>query len=302
MVVMPHGGPHDVRDRRQYDPFVQYLASWGFAVLQPNFRGSTGYGLEFQEAIKKEWARGIEDDIDAAVEHAMSMPEIDGDRLCIIGTSYGGFSALASVVRHKDRYRCAISINGASDIPLLYDSSDMGDSKRVMEFYEEYVGDLETEREKLVAVSPAYAVAGIEAPVFMIYGTEDRRVDPDHSHRMLLMLETYGKEHDSLAIEKMRHSPRRLEWIHHCASRETKPDTVPDAHRGVRPRSRHRDRRVGRDPSPTKTRQLTSRARSGANTLLPRRRRDETRCRPPLAGSLRPGVDPRSARTSSSSY
>lgn len=213
LVVRPHGGPHGVRHRRRFDPLVQYLASWGFAVLQPNYRGSSGYGLEFQESIKREWARGIEDDIDAAVEYAMAMPEVDRERICIMGGSYGGFSALASVVRHRDRYRCAISINGVTDVPLLYDSSDMADSKRAMEFYEEYVGDLETDREALIEISPAYHVAEIDTPVFMIYGTEDRRVDPDHSHRMLVMLETHDKEHDSLEIEGMRHSPRRLEWI-----------------------------------------------------------------------------------------
>ncbi len=213
LVVMPHGGPIGVRDRKQYDPLVQYLVSWGFAVLQPNYRGSAGYGRKFRESAKKAWAKGIEDDIDAAVEYAMALPEIDAERVCMFGGSYGGFSAVASVVRHKDRYRCAISVNGVSDIPLLYDSSDMADSKRVMAFYEEFVGDLETERENLIAVSPAYHVAEIETPIFMIYGTADRRVDPDHSHRMLLMLETYGKEHDSMELEGMTHSPTRDEWV-----------------------------------------------------------------------------------------
>ena len=213
LVVMPHGGPIDVRDRKQYDPFVQYLVSWGFAVLQPNYRGSAGYGRKFRESAKKAWAKGIEDDIDAAVEYAMALPEIDAERVCMFGGSYGGFSAVASVVRHKDRYRCAISLNGVSDVPLLYDSSDMADSRRVMAFYEEFVGDLKTERENLIAVSPAYHVAEIETPIFMIYGTADRRVDPDHSHRMLLMLETYGKEHDSMELEGMAHSPTRDEAI-----------------------------------------------------------------------------------------
>jgi len=213
LVVKPHGGPIGVRDSKRYDPLVQYLASWGFAVLQPNYRGSSGYGKKFRDSGKKAWAKGIEDDIDAAVEHVMSLAEIDASRVCILGGSYGGFSAIASVVRHKERYRCAVSLNGVSDIPLLYDSSDMADSKRAMDFYEEFVGDLETEREKLIAVSPAYHVKEIETPLFMVYGTADRRVDPDHSERMLLMLETYGKEHDSMKVEGMAHSPEREEWV-----------------------------------------------------------------------------------------
>ena len=213
LVVYPHGGPFEVRDNRDYSPLVQYLASWGYAVLQPNYRGSAGYGKKFVESGKKEWAKGIEDDIDAAVGYAMGLGEIDERRICIVGGSYGGFSAIASVVRHKQRYRCSISINGVSDVPLLYNSSDMADWESVMEFYHEYVGDLETEREKLVEVSPVYHVKEIETPIFLIYGTEDRRVDPDHSHRMLLMLETYGKEHDALEVRDMAHSPDRREWV-----------------------------------------------------------------------------------------
>ncbi|MCR9096548.1 MAG: alpha/beta fold hydrolase [bacterium] len=213
LVVMPHGGPHGARDVRLYDPRVQYLASWGFAVLQPNYRGSSGYGREYFESIKKQWAKAIEDDIDAAVEHAIGRPEIDGDRICIVGGSYGGFSALASVVRHRDRYRCAISMNGVSDIPLLYDSSDMADSKRVMDFYEEYVGDVETERELLEAVSPAYNVESIDTPILFIYGDRDRRVDPDHSHRMMLMMDLLGKPYESIEIETMRHRPTSIQWV-----------------------------------------------------------------------------------------
>lgn len=213
LVVMPHGGPQDVADNRSYDGFLQYLASWGFAVLQINYRGSSGYGIEFERLGKKEWARGIEDDIDAAVEHAMALPEVDESRICIVGGSYGGFSALASVIRHRDRYRCAVSFNGVSDVPLLYDSSDMADSKRVMDFYQEFVGDLETERPKLIEVSPAYHVAALDVPLLIVFGSADRRVDPDHSHRMLLMLELYGMDHEFLELKGAGHSPRRAEAI-----------------------------------------------------------------------------------------
>jgi dipeptidyl aminopeptidase/acylaminoacyl peptidase len=213
LIVMPHGGPIDVRDNRVYDPVVQYFASWGFAVIQPNYRGSAGYGLAFMKSGKKQWAEGIEDDIDAAVEYAMALPEIDGSRICIVGASYGGFSALASIVRHKKRYACAVSWNGVSDIPMLYESSDIADSKNSLAFYTEFVGDLETGREKLIEASPAYHADEIETPVFFVFGTEDRRVDPDHSHRMMLMLELYGKAFDSLEVKGMAHGTTRREGI-----------------------------------------------------------------------------------------
>ncbi|MBK7950987.1 MAG: S9 family peptidase [Deltaproteobacteria bacterium] len=213
LVVMPHGGPQDVADDREYDGFLQYLAHWGFAVVQINYRGSSGYGLEFSELGKKEWARGIEDDIDAAVEYVMALPSVDEDRVCIEGGSYGGFSALASVIRHRDRYRCAISLNGVTDIPFLGISSDYSDSKSAMKSFERVIGDLETERDKLIEASPAYHVEDLNVPILIVYGTDDRRVDSDHAHRMLLMLELHGKPHQFLEIEGAEHSPNRDEWI-----------------------------------------------------------------------------------------
>lgn len=213
LVVMPHGGPIGVHDSRDYDPIVQYLASWGFAVVQVNYRGSSGYGLDFVRQGAKQWARGIEDDIDAAVEKAMADPRIDPERICIFGGSYGGFSAFASVIRHGDRYRCAVSLNGVSDIPLLADSSDMADSKSAMKYYEDYIGDLETEREKLIEVSPAYHVDALSTPTLIIQGTDDRRVDPDHAHRMAMMFELHEKPFELLEIEGAEHGPERDEWI-----------------------------------------------------------------------------------------
>lgn len=213
LVVMPHGGPIGVHDSRHFDPLVQYLTSWGFAVVQVNYRGSSGYGLEFEKQGAKQWARGIEDDIDAAVEQAMADPRIDPERICIFGVSYGGFSAFASVIRHRERYRCAVSVNGVSDIPLFGETADFADSKQVMKEFEEKIGDLETERDKLLEVSPAYHVDALSVPTLIIQGLDDRRVDPDHAHRMALMFELYDKPFELLEIEGGEHSPDRDEWI-----------------------------------------------------------------------------------------
>jgi dienelactone hydrolase len=213
LVVYPHGGPIGVRDTKHYDELVQYLASWGFATLQVNYRGSSGYGRAFEEGGKRQWTRGIEDDIDAAVEQVLVRPEIDSSRVCIVGGSYGGFSAVTSIVRHKDRYRCAATMNGVSDIPLMFEESDCAESESCTAYWKEYIGDPETERERLVEESPVYHVRDVETPVFVIYGTKDQRVDPDHSHRLILMLETFGKEHDALELEGAGHSPTRREWV-----------------------------------------------------------------------------------------
>jgi len=146
LVVRPHGGPIGVRDTKDYDELVQYLASWGFATLQVNYRGSSGYGRAFEEGGKRQWAKGIEDDIDAAVEHVLSRPEIDSSRVCIVGGSYGGFSAVTSIVRHKDRYRCAATLNGVSDIPLVFEESECAESEICAAYWKEHIGDLETSR------------------------------------------------------------------------------------------------------------------------------------------------------------
>ncbi len=207
LIVYPHGGPIGVRDTKDFDPMVQYLASWGFATLKVNYRGSSGYGRRFQEAGKREWALGIEDDIDAAVELVMARPEIDASRVCMVGGSYGGFSALASLVRHPDRYRCAVTINGVTDIPLLFETSDFADSPRALESFAEIVGDPESERDRLIELSPLYRTAEIRAPVLVVFGTADRRVDPEHAHRLLLMLEAQGGRFEELEIRDGAHSP-----------------------------------------------------------------------------------------------
>lgn len=213
LVVMPHGGPFGVRDYRDFDPQIQYLASWGFAVLQMNFRGSSGFGLEHEARVKKQWARGIEDDIDAAVEHAMALPEIDGRRLCIVGGSYGGFSALASTIRHPDRFRCAVSIAGVTDVPLMLHSTDFADTAQGIAYFKAYIGDPEKERESLLEISPAYHADQISPPVLLIQGTEDRRVDRDHAHRLALMLELYRKPFEMVEIEGAVHGFDRDESI-----------------------------------------------------------------------------------------
>jgi len=213
LVVRPHGGPIGVRDTRHYDPAIQYLASWGFAVLQVNYRGSGGYGLAFLEAGKREWALGIEDDIDAAVEAVLARAEIDASRICIAGGSYGGFSAVASLQRHPDRYRCGASLNGVTDLPLLLEQGECADSDDCRAALENIIGDPEAEQERLVALSPAYHVRDIESPLLVAHGTRDWRVHPDQSHRLILMLETLGKPHETFEIVGAGHSLVSREWV-----------------------------------------------------------------------------------------
>ncbi len=116
-------------------------------------------------------------------------------------------------MRHRNRYRCAATLNGVSDIPLVFEESDCADSERCVERWKEAIGDPESERDRLVDVSPAYHVRDIATPVFVGYGTDDTRVDPDHSQRLILMLETLGMPHEALEIQGAVHAPTQREWV-----------------------------------------------------------------------------------------
>ena len=115
LIVMPHGGPFGIRDKLAYNDEVQLLANRGYAVLQPNYRGSGGYGEAFEEAGHGQVGRGMQDDIDDAMDWAVGEGIADPARVCVVGGSYGGFSALWAVIRNPERYRCAASWAGVTD-------------------------------------------------------------------------------------------------------------------------------------------------------------------------------------------
>lgn len=213
LVVLPHGGPAGVRDTRHFDPLVQYLAAGGLAVLQVNYRGSSGRGRSFLDAGKRQWGTGIERDLEAAIDEVVSRGWVDGDRVCVAGGSYGGYSALMSVITRPERYRCAASINGPTDLPFLYHSNPaMHATREGREYFNEFIGDPEEGYESLLVISPAYRAAEIRVPVLLIHGTEDRRVDVDHFHRLQLALEALGKPHETHLLRGGGHVPSRSEW------------------------------------------------------------------------------------------
>jgi dienelactone hydrolase len=191
LVVMPHGGPVGVMDMRTFNPLVQYLARSGFAVLQVNYRGSGGYGRAFRESGYRQWGRGIEDDIDAAVEYVMAQDSFATNRMCIVGASYGGYSALMSVIRHPTRYRCAATFAGVTDIALMFNSSDWASSGELREKMAEVTGDPELEYDELRKYSPVYRASEIRVPIYLAHGIDDRRVDVDHAYRLKAMLDLH---------------------------------------------------------------------------------------------------------------
>lgn len=193
LVVHPHGGPIGVADTLHFTPDVQYMAGLGYAVLQVNFRGSDGYGAAFREAGHRSYGTAIEDDIHAAVNHVVASGAVDGSRMCMVGGSYGGYSGLVAAVRWPQAYRCVVSMFGISDRALFFTASDSSRGKETREAMEKMIGDPRVDLDEMVENSPLYHVDRLVAPVMLVHGMEDQRVDAEHSRRMARMLESVGR-------------------------------------------------------------------------------------------------------------
>jgi dipeptidyl aminopeptidase/acylaminoacyl peptidase len=206
LVLFPHGGPIGIADRLHFDLETQFLASLGYAVLQVNFRGSDGYGRAFREAGRHNFGRLIEDDIDAALRAVLASEPIDPRRMCVLGASYGGYSALVASLRWPGRFRCAVSINGPTDLPLLFTASDVAASAKSRERMEEIIGKPREALDPLIQTSPAYHAQELKTPLMLVQGERDQRVDPEHARRLMRMLQIHGIEVSGLWLEGEGHS------------------------------------------------------------------------------------------------
>lgn len=213
LVVLPHGGPIDVQDDLSFDPLLQYLVNFGFAVLKVNYRGSAGYGRAFLESGKREWGRGIEADIDAAVDQIVARGVVAPERICIAGASYGGYSALISAIRRPERYRCVATLNGPTDLPLLFHTGDISASDAGYDYLVDWVGDPARELDRLIELSPVYRTQDLAAPVLIAVGTDDVRVDPEHAYRLKAMLDRDRKPYEWLELADCGHSPNPEQYL-----------------------------------------------------------------------------------------
>lgn len=172
LVVNPHGGPLYVRHDWSYDRDAQLLASRGYAVLQVNFRGSSGYGSAFIKAGRKAWATTMIDDITDATRWVIEQGYADPKRVCIYGASYGGYAALMSAVREPALYRCAIGYAGVYDLKLWRADSDASRSLSGRRYIEDAIAG---SAEEMVAASPIHYLDRLKAPVLIVHGEADRR-------------------------------------------------------------------------------------------------------------------------------
>ena len=213
LVVMAHGGPIGVRDDLHFNRDVQFLASLGYAVLQVNFRGSDGYGKAFREAGYRNYGRMIEDDIDAALQTALAAYPLDSARMCTLGQSYGGYSAMVSTIRWPGRFRCAISMSGVSDLALFFTASDSSLQAKTREHMEKMIGNpnVPAELEALQGTSPAYRYEDLKVPLMLVHGREDERVDYEHARRLTRLLGLAGRPPVLLAFDKEGHGIEELD-------------------------------------------------------------------------------------------
>jgi len=214
LVVMPHGGP-EMRDYMTFDRWTQFLATRGYQVFQPNFRGSAGMGKAFAEAGYREWGGRMQDDVTAGVEHLIAEGLADRSQICVMGASYGGYAALQSGATQADLYRCVVSIAGLSDLitMLRWERSEAGADSDRYDYWLKSIGDPREDRERLEAVSPIRHAAGWRLPVLLIHGDADDVVPVSQSRDMDRALRRAGKEVEFLVLDGAGHSgwPTRQE-------------------------------------------------------------------------------------------
>jgi len=198
-VVLPHGGPQ-ARDSAEWDYWSQFYANRGYVVLQPNFRGSSGYGKLFEYKGNKQWGGLMQDDVTDATKWLIDEGIADPDRICIVGASYGGYAALMGTIKEPGLYRCAISINGVTDLPRLKsnDKAYIGGRVWIKNMGLEGVDDEE--------VSPRDRVDEISAPVLLISSKDDERIPYKHSKDLYKRLKKKQPKSRYVMIEDGGHS------------------------------------------------------------------------------------------------
>jgi dipeptidyl aminopeptidase/acylaminoacyl peptidase len=194
LIVFPHGGPW-ARDVWGFNGFAQWLANRGYAVLMPNFRGSTGYGKKFLDAGNKQWGMLMQDDITWGVKYLVSKGIVDAKRVGIMGGSYGGYATLAGLAFTPDVYAVGVSIVGPSNlITLLNSLPPYWEAGRKI-FYER-MGDPSTEQGKalLMKQSPLNSAVKIKVPLLIIQGANDPRVNKKESEQIVIALRDLGRK------------------------------------------------------------------------------------------------------------
>jgi dipeptidyl aminopeptidase/acylaminoacyl peptidase len=209
LVINPHGGPW-ARDGWGFSSETQFLASRGYAVVQVNFRGSTGFGMEHLQSSWKQWGQSMQNDVSDAVQWAVDQGIADRDRVCIYGGSYGGYAAMAGLTFTPELYRCGINYVGVTDLPLLFKTAPDSWAAGEEQMWE-MVGNPKTEKEFLEQWSPSNHADKIRVPVFMAYGLQDPRVNIEHARVMEDAMEKADVKYELMIKKDEGHGFRKEE-------------------------------------------------------------------------------------------
>ena len=229
LVVMPHGGPA-ARDYAEFDWWVSFLTSRGYAVLQPQFRGSDGFGHAFEAAGDGEWGGKMQSDVYDGVRYLIQQGIVDPSRVCIVGASYGGFAALQGAAQFPQAYRCAVSVNGVSDPGNLLSEEQerYGQDSDVQAYLRRIVGI----NGSAPVPAPAREARAIRAPVLLIYSENDTTVPPIQSQTMAKALNEAGNPATMVTLpgddHQLRASASRVKMLQSL-------DAFLAAHLGARP-------------------------------------------------------------------
>ena len=207
LVVHIHGGPNVPANRWGYDPEVQFLASRGYAVLQPQFRGTLGFGWKLESAGFRKWGDEMQDDLEDGVKWAVAQGIADPDRVCFFGASYGGYAALWGSIKNAKLIKCAVDYVGVSSIDYLFDNAqtDLSEFAEKSTWMAERIGDPNTERARFKRVNPLDNADKVGVPILLAYGAEDLRVPIVHGTAMRAALDKYNKPYEWVAYAEEGH-------------------------------------------------------------------------------------------------
>ena len=190
LVTLVHGGPHGIRDYWNYNPEVQLLAAQGYGVLQVNFRGSGGYGFAFEASGYQEWGARMQLDIIEGTQWALSADNIDDNKVCIMGASFGGFSAVQSATLAPDLFKCVVANAGVYDLKLMFEHGDITDTLWGDSYLSTALG---SSAEQYQQQSPISNLASLKAPVLIAHGERDRRVPFIQAQRLKQAMDKLNK-------------------------------------------------------------------------------------------------------------
>jgi len=202
MVVLVHGGPHGVRDYWGFDTEVQALATNGFSVLQINFRGSAGYGFIFKESGYKQWGNNIQQDIIDGTHWAIENKLVHKGNICIMGASFGAYSAVQSAILKPSLYQCVVAASGVYDMNLMDSEGDIKEVYFADSFLKRVIG---TNKKVLASISPVNYIEKLKANLLLVHGEKDKRAPIIHAEKLIDAMKKHAIKYEWMKVDDEAH-------------------------------------------------------------------------------------------------